>query len=73
MVRKSHIHVTKMSNVQPSNCQLIIKGIDPQQKVDLCTGHYTNLTLIDTVDRQSAPLSNTGPVQVTTGEFTVKL
>ena len=69
MVQKSHIHVTKMSDALSSNCQLAIKGIEPQQQVDLCTDHYTNFTLIGTVDSQSTPQSNTGLVQVTSGEF----
>ena len=71
MVQKSHIHVAKMSNAQPSNCQLTIKGIVPQQQVDLCANHYTNFTLIDTVDSQSTPQSSTGPVKVACGEFSV--
>ena len=54
MVQKSHIHVTKMSDALSSNCQLAIKGIEPQQQIDLCTDHYTNFTLIGTVDSQSS-------------------
>ena len=69
MVQKSHIHVTKMSDALSSNCQLAIKGIEPQQQVDLCTDHYTNFTLIGTIDSQSTPQSNTGLVQVAPGEF----
>ena len=46
MVRKSHIHVTKTGSLQTSSCPLIIEGIIPQQQVDLCTGHCTNLTLV---------------------------
>ena len=69
MVQKSHIHVTKMSDALSSNCQLAIKGIEPQQQVDLCTDQYTNFTLIGTVDSQSTPQSNTGLVQVASGEF----
>ena len=57
--------------VQPSNCQLAVKGIKPQQMVDLCTGSYTNFTWIDTVNSQSTPQSNTGPVKVASGEFSV--
>ena len=67
--QKSHIHVTKMSDALSSNCQLAIKGIEPQQQVDLCTDHYTNFTLIGTVDSQSTPQSNSGLVQVASGEF----
>ena len=62
-VRKSHINVTKASNSQTSSCLLIIKGINPQQQIDLCTDYCENLTLIDTH-------SNTGPVPAT-GEFSV--
>ena len=70
MVQKSHIHVTKMSDTQPSNCQLAVKGIEPQQMVDLCANHYTNLTLIDIVDSQSTSRSNTGPIKIaSSGEF----
>ena len=71
MVQKSHIYVTKMGSTQPSNCQLTIKGIEPQQQVDLCTDRCTNLTLIDTVDSQSTPHSNTRPAQGTSGEFSI--
>ena len=63
MVWKSHINVTKTSNLQTSNCLLIIKGINPQQQTDLCTDYCENLTLIDTH-------SNTEPVPAT-GEFSV--
>ena len=69
MVQKSHIHVTKMSDALSSNCQLAIKGIEPQQQVDLCTDHYSNFTFIGTVDSQSTPHSNTGLVQVASSEF----
>ena len=58
MIVKSRIHVAKTSNEQPSNCPLIIEGIIPQQQIDLCTGHHSNLTQID-------PHSNNGPVPVT--------
>ena len=71
MVQKLHIQITKMSNTQSSNCQLTIRGIEPQQQVDLCRDHYTNFTLIDTVDSKSTPPSGTGPVQVACGEFSV--
>ena len=58
MVHKSRIDVVNLTSTQPSNCQLIIKGIEPQQQVNLCTGHYTNLSLIDTVDPLSSQLSD---------------
>ena len=70
MVYKSRIDVAHLSDTQPSNCQLTIKGIEPQQKYDLCTGN-TNLTLIDTVDPRSTQPSNTGPVSAGPGEFSI--
>ena len=71
MVQKSYINITKMSNTQSSNSQLTIKGIESQQQVDLCTDHYTNLTLIDTVDSQSTPHGITGPAQGAPSEFSI--
>ena len=71
MVHKSRIDVANLSDTQPSNCQLIVKGIEPQQKVELCTDHYTNLTWIGTVDPQSTQPSNTGPVSAGPGEFSI--
>ena len=64
MVQKSVIHVTKSiaSETPSSNCQLIIRGIEPHQQVDLCTDHRTNLTLIGTIDSQSTTDVNPGPV-----------
>ena len=61
-IRKSDITVTKTSGTPSSNCQLIIRGIEPYQQVDLCTDHCTNLTLIDTIDSQSTTNVNAGPV-----------
>ena len=62
VVRKSHICVMKVGNVQPSSCPLIIKGIKSQQQIDLCTGHCsTNLTLIDT-DSDNGPVQTNGKV-----------
>ena len=65
MVHKSRIDVTNLTDTQPSNCQLIVKGIEPQQQVDLCTAAdcYPNLTLID--NPQSTPVLP-GP-----GEFSI--
>ena len=72
IVHKLRIDVRNFSDTQPSNCQLVIKGIKPQQKVDLCKeDHYSNLTLIDTVDPQSTQTSNTGPVSAGPGEFSI--
>ena len=63
-VQKSVIHVIKTiaSDIPSSNCQLIIRGIEPHQEVDLCT-NYTNLTLIDTVDSRPTTNVNAGPVR----------
>ena len=69
MVHKSRIYVANLTDTQPSNCQLIVKGTKPQQQVDLCTDHCTNLSLIDTVNPQSAQPSNAGPVSAGPGEF----
>ena len=69
MVHKSRIDVINLTDTQPSNCQLIVKGIEPQQQVDLCTGHYTNLTLID--NPQSTQPSNGGRVLAGPGEFSI--
>lgn len=66
MVRKSRIHVT--SDGQPSSCPLIIKGIIPQQQIDLCTGDSTTLTFFNTVDSRSTSPNNPGPIRAT-GEF----
>ena len=71
MVCKSCIDVSNLSGMPPSNCQLIIKGIKPQQQVNLCTGHCTNLAMIDTVDPQSTQPTNTEPVSVGPGEFSI--
>ena len=72
IVHKLRIDVTNLSDTQPSNCQLVIKGIEPQQKVDLCKeDQYSNLTLIGTVDPQSTQPSNTGPVSAGPGEFPI--
>ena len=64
IVQKSLIRVIKTitSGTPSSNCQLIIRGIEPHQKVDLCTDHCTNLTLIETVDSRSITNVNAGPV-----------
>ena len=69
VVHKSRIDVANLTGTQPSNFQLTVKGIDPQQQVDLCTDHYTNLTLID--DPQSTQPSNAGPVSAGPGEFSI--
>ena len=61
-IRKSKIDVTKRSDTPSSNCQLMIRGIEPHQQVDLCTNDCTNLTLIGTVDSQSTTNINAGPV-----------
>ena len=68
MVQKSRVDVMNLSDAQPSNCQLIIKGIKPQQEVDLCTGHCTNLTLTKPLSTQP---SNTGPVAAGPGMFSI--
>ena len=64
------IHVTKTiaSDAPWSNCQLIIRGIEPHQQVDFCTYHCTNLTLIDTVDSRSTTNINAGPSVSTSSE-----
>ena len=71
MVHKSRIDVTNLTDTQPSKCQLIVKGIEPQQHIDLCTAadHYTNLTLID--NPQSTQPSNAQPVSAGSGEFSI--
>ena len=61
-IRKSDIKVMKTSDTPTFNCQLIIRGIEPHQQVDLCTDRCTNLTLIDTVDSRSTTNVNVGPV-----------
>ena len=61
MVQKSRIRVTKVRDIQPSSCPLIIKGIKKQQQIDLCTGYCDNLNKIETH-------GNNGPVP-TTGEL----
>ena len=71
MVHKSHIIVANLSDTQPSNFQLIIKGIEPQQKFDLCTDHCTNLTWIETVNPRSTRPNNTGSVSAGPGEFPI--
>ena len=71
MVHKSCIDVAKLTDTQPSNFQLIIKGIEPQQKVDLCTDRPTNLTWIETVDPRSTQSSNTVSVSAGPGEFSI--
>ena len=62
IIRKSDIKVTKTSGTPSSNCQLIIRGIEPHQQVDLCTNNCTNLTLIDTVYSRSTTNINAGSV-----------
>ena len=66
IVQKSVIRVKKTiaSDIPSSNCQLIIRGIEPYQQVDLCTDHYINLTLIGTIDSRSITNINAGPVPV---------
>ena len=66
LVQKSIIQVIKTiaSGTPLSNCQLIIRGIEPHQQVDLCTHRFTNLTFNETVDSQSNV--NAGPVPVST-------
>ena len=71
MVHKSRIDVTNLTDTQPSKCQLIVKGTKPQQQVDLCTDRCTNLSLIDTVNPQSAQPSHAGPVSAGPGEFSI--
>ena len=70
-IRKSDIKVTKTSGTPSSNCQLIIRGIEPHQQVDLCTNHHTNLTLIGTIESQSTTNINAGlvPSVSTSSEF----
>ena len=67
-MRKSVIRVTKTDDAPPSNCQLIIKGIKPHQKVDLCTRCFTKF---DPVDSQSTSVVNggPGPVLVASGKL----
>ena len=64
LVQKSIIQVIKIiaSGTPLSNCQLIIRGIEPHQLVDLCTDNRTNLTFIETVDSRSTTNVNAGPV-----------
>ena len=71
VVHKLRIDVANLSDRQPSKCQLMIKGIDPQQQVDLCEDHYTNLTLIDTVGPHSTQPNNTEPVLSVPGKFLI--
>ena len=72
-MRKSDIRVIKTSDTPSSNCQLIIRGIEPQQEVDLCTDYCANLTLIDTIDSPSTTNVNTGPLPSvsTSSEYSV--
>ena len=60
-MQKSVICVTNTSDTLPSSCPLIIKGIKPHQQIDLCTGHCTNLELIDNADSPSTVVV-TGPI-----------
>ena len=66
IVQKSVIRVikTNASDASSSNCQLMIRGIEPHQQVDLCTNDCKNLTLIDTVVSRSTTNANVnaGPV-----------
>ena len=59
LILKSQIHVIKTDNAKPSSCPLIINGINPQQQIDLFTGHFTNFTLIDN-DSCGGPVPATG-------------
>ena len=66
MARKVQLFCTlnyrsTVADTQPSNCQLI----EPQQQVDLHTGHCLNL--IDTVNPQSTQPSNAGTVSPSPG------
>ena len=61
-MRKSDIQVIKTSNTPSSNCQLIIRGIEPQEEVDLCTNYCANLTLVDSIDSPSTTNVNAGPL-----------
>ena len=64
IVLKSVIRVINTSGILPSNCQLIIKGINPLQQVDLCR----NCTLVGFVE---SPSTTAGPVAVGHGESSV--
>ena len=68
MARKLRIILNVTNNGQSSSCPLIIEGIIPKQKIDLCSGRYTNLMLLNTVDSRSTPPNNPGPVPAV-GEF----
>ena len=71
IVPKLRIDVANLSDTQSSKCQLMIKGIDPQQQIELCEDQYTNLTLIDTVDPHSTRPNNFEPVSSRPGKFSV--